>query len=181
MTLELDGALTESKENKFGAMSQHREVEGHESGDLLALFPAGISCVTGGHASLQEGSAPRAKLFHIKGRKSVHVTQVRRLVMALIPRLYMAHFLFHPVVSVPSCVLPFMLFKLIELCLHNVGQVEPYSVRSLNTGDVFILVSGDGKHLFQWNGHESSESEKLKGMEVRVWHVASMASVAGAA
>lgn len=71
-TVELDDFLG-------GAPVQHREVQDHESKLFLSYFTKGIRYLTGGIESgfrkVEKGHYQK-RLFHIKGKKNVRVTQV---------------------------------------------------------------------------------------------------------
>ena len=64
-----------------GSPVQHREVEGHESSAFLARFKKGVRYLKGGVASGFHHVDPDApypnRLFKVKGRRNVRVSQVR--------------------------------------------------------------------------------------------------------
>lgn len=75
-TVELDDYINGS----FGSDPvQHREIEGHESAEFLALFPKGITFQSGGvdtgfrHV---EPTTYRKRLLHVKGKKNCVVREV---------------------------------------------------------------------------------------------------------
>ena len=62
-----------------GVPVQHREVQGHESGKFMALFPKGVSYLDGGVASAfnhVDPSAYKPRLFQLKGKRNVRSAQV---------------------------------------------------------------------------------------------------------
>lgn len=59
---------------------QHRETQGHESGSFKALFKDGVTYreggIAGGFRSTSKKDDFDKRLLHVKGRRSISVTQV---------------------------------------------------------------------------------------------------------
>ena len=72
-TVELDQSLG-------GEPVQHREVQGHESDEFMALFKGGVRYLEGGVATgfkKVDRDAFTTRLLHVKGRRNIRVMQVQ--------------------------------------------------------------------------------------------------------
>ncbi|GBP56098.1 Gelsolin [Eumeta japonica] len=80
MSVNLDDALG-------GAAVQHREVQGHESGQFLSYFQPAIRYLEGGHESgfshVTTNAGAEKKLYQIKGRRNLRVSQVEPMVASM--------------------------------------------------------------------------------------------------